>query len=1014
MVKFLINRPIAVSVTIIALLVLGLLTLLRIPVSLMPEIDIPVVTVQISYPNAPARELENSVVRPVRRQLLQVAHLEDIESETRDGQALIRLTFTHGTDIHLSYIECNEKIDDVMSQMPRDLRRPRVVKASAGDIPVFNIMVTRRADWEDESRFLELSGFVRSVIVKRIEQLPEVAMVDLSGFSTPQIMIRPDFRKMEGLGISQDDLLSAIQKNNLSVGSLMVREGYYQYHINFTQYLKNLDDIGNIYIGSPDRLMQLKDLASVTLREEDRRGMFMNRDKPGICLSVIKQSDARMEDLKGELDKLMLFFSDTYSDLDFEIEKDQTRILTYSISNLRQSLAMGAMLAILVMFFFLRDFRSPLLIAFTIPVSLVICFLFFFLFGISINIISLSGLILAVGMMTDNSIIVIDNINQYRQRGLELGESCVRGTNEIIRPLISSALTTCAVFIPLIFLSGIAGALFFDQAVAVSVGLFVSFMVSVTLLPMLYRLFYLNRPEAGDSGWLKRLNRLNYERLYDRSFDHVFKWKGLYVTLFLLLMAAGFLMLSRIGISGFPKMQQTETVGEIEWNEPIHARENADRMKMLMAMIPDSILQYSMLVGEPQFLLNRSNERSASESEFYVRTSSPEELERIIGFLKQEFESRYPWASVNFHPPQNIFEAIFSDDAPELQIRLSMAGSEEHPSPERVAGFTDSLGMALALDFVQIPLQEQLLVEIDPERLLLYRVDYEQVVNKLRTALNQRSMGTLRSYQQITPILLGDEPRSVIDIIQHQSVTSAGGEEVPLRSLVRVGRQQDYKSIRAGRRGEFAPIELRESTLKVPEITSGVEREVRMHPDLSAEIVGSWFTQRELMRGLAFVLLISVLLLYFILAAQFESFVQPLIVLSELPIDMAGALLMLLLFGETLNIMSAIGIIVMSGIIINDSILKIDTINRSRREGTPLLEAIHTGGRRRLKPIIMTSLTTILALVPILFMSGLGAELQRPLALAVIGGMVVGTLVSLYFIPLAYWMIYRKTKPAAG
>jgi len=275
-------------------------------------------------------------------------------------------------------------------------------------------------------------------------------------------------------------------------------------------------------------------------------------------------------------------------------------------------------------------------------------------------------------------------------------------------------------------------------------------------------------------------------------------------------------------------------------------------------------------------------------------------------------------------------------------------------------------------------------------------------------------MGTLRSYQQITPILLGDEPRSVIDIIQHLSVTSAGGEEVPLRSLVRVGRQQDYKSIRAGRRGEFAPIELRESPLKVPEVIGGVDREVRMHPDLSTEMVGSWFTQRELMRGLAFVLLISVLLLYFILAAQFESFVQPLIVLSELPIDMAGALLMLLLFGETLNIMSAIGIIVMSGIIINDSILKIDTINRSRREGTPLLEAIHTGGRRRLKPIIMTSLTTILALVPILFMSGLGAELQRPLALAVIGGMVVGTLVSLYFIPLAYWMIYRKTKPAAG
>ncbi|MFA5218119.1 MAG: efflux RND transporter permease subunit, partial [Bacteroidales bacterium] len=477
MVNFLIHRPIAVIMSFLAVLFLGLVTLFQLPVSLMPDIDIPEITVQSTSQGTPAREMEHSIIAPLRNQLLQVAHLADIESETRDGYGVIRMKFTHGTDINYAYVECNEKIDDAMNGLPRDLDRPRVVKASATDIPVFNLMISLKEENPDPSRFLETSDFVKSVILRRIEQLPEVAMVDLSGAVESELVIRPDNDKMRSLGLTDQDILSALEGSSASIGNLMVREGYYQYHIQFTNYIRNTEDVANLFVGHGERIVRLHELAELEIKSQERKGIFLNRQKESLCLSIIKQANSRMADLKSSLEQMMETYRQEYPHLEFELEKDQTRILTYSISNLGQSLLFGALLAMLVMFLFLKDLRSPLLIAFSIPVSLVICLLFFYLFGISINIISLSGLILAVGMMIDNSIIVIDNINQYLDKGETIHKACIHGTNEVIRPLISSGLTTCAVFVPLIFLSGISGALFYDQAIAIAVGLAASFIV---------------------------------------------------------------------------------------------------------------------------------------------------------------------------------------------------------------------------------------------------------------------------------------------------------------------------------------------------------------------------------------------------------------------------------------------------------------------------------------------------------------------------------------------------------
>jgi multidrug efflux pump subunit AcrB len=292
-------------------------------------------------------------------------------------------------------------------------------------------------------------------------------------------------------------------------------------------------------------------------------------------------------------------------------------------------------------------------------------------------------------------------------------------------------------------------------------------------------------------------------------------------------------------------------------------------------------------------------------------------------------------------------------------------------------------------------------------KLLIYDVSYHSLFNKLKSSFNENNIGLLKSGNKFIPIIIGEKTELISDIINQAKVANNDNKLIPVKSLISISNTSDYKTILAGKEGEYIPINLSTNNINIADIEKEV-KSITNEFQLEASYTGSIIRNRKLLKELSIVLLISVLLLYFILAAQFESLTQPLIVLLEILFDFSGALILLILFGYSLNIMSAIGIIVMSGIIINDSILKIDTINKLRRQNVPLLQAIKIGGKRRLKPIIMTSLTTILALFPLLLYSGIGAELQIPLALAVIGGMTIGTIVSLYFIPLAYWLIYKR------
>jgi multidrug efflux pump subunit AcrB len=432
--------------------------------------------------------------------------MRDIRTETRDGSAIVHLNFEYGTNTDLAFIEVNEKIAAAMNWIPRDIARPQVIKASATDIPVFNLNLTLKDDslsrndeairganqstHNDDTRFLDLCEFAETVIKRQIEQLPEVAMVDVSGLVNKEVVIQPDNNLLSITGITLSDIESALNNHNIAQGSMIVRDGYYEYNIKFSAVLRTVEDIRNVYLRKNGKIFQLKDLAKINIVPEKEKGLALYNGKRAVVLEIIKQSDENMSKMQSALDKVIDNMKSNYPDIEFNASQNQTTLLDYSISNLQQNLLLAFIFVCLVSVFFMRDIKSPLIIGISMFVALVISLMFFYLFKVSLNVVSLTGLILALGMMIDSSIVVTDNIGQYRQKGLSIDDACVKGTNEVIAPMLSSSLTNIVVFVPLIFLSGIAGAIFFDQAFSVTVGVLVSYFTGIMLLPVLYKIAF--------------------------------------------------------------------------------------------------------------------------------------------------------------------------------------------------------------------------------------------------------------------------------------------------------------------------------------------------------------------------------------------------------------------------------------------------------------------------------------------------------------------------------------------
>ncbi len=1010
MLKKLIHRPIAVFTILVAALVLGITVMRNLPVSLVPEVDIPLITVKVSDPNSSAREIHQRIVTPLRTALVQVSSLTSLDAVSRDGSGIVEMSFEYGANMDLLFVEVNERIDRIMSTLPRDVERPKVLRSSATDLPVYYINVGLKSGSTSSDSLLQLSEFVREVIVRRIEQVEEVAMVDVSGLVQPQVLITPDADKLKMAGIGENELIRAIEGADVTLGNIIIRDGEYSFNVRFETQLVNKTDIENLYLKVNDRIFQFKELATVEMVAQERSGMVTSDGSEAISMAVIKRSQARMEALQSNISELMKHIEKDYPQLEFTITRDQTALLDYSINNLISNILMGAALACLMIFLFMQNLRLPMLVVFTIPTSLIVSFLFFYIFDISINIISLSGLVLGVGMMVDNSIVTVDNITFCWRRGGNLAQACVQGTMEVFMPMVSAVLTTCAVFVPLIFLSGISGALFFDQAMAVVITLGSALLVTILVLPTLYYIVYRKKERFTTNRFLSFTQRGNLTGVYER----ILKW-NMRRQWFMWLCFAGSIIsvwaiYDHVEKEKLPPMSYNDALVSIEWNERLTPEVNARRTDELFKPVEGQIEQITIMAGVQQFVMSHTAEQSLSQSLVYIKTPSVTAVDSIRDYISGVIAKNYPEAHVEFESSGNIFEMIFSGGS------TAVLSANLRPTSGAM-GDLNALNELLAkidnhLNWSTIPAVEwgeHTEFVTRPDMMALYNVTHTELLTVLRGVLHSNNIATIATGNESLPIILGGQKEALADILGTNYIDRKD-YIIPLDRLLIQTAARDLKNITSGGDGEYYALNLNLDADQVGMTIDVINEVVRQDSNFEVDFAGSYFEDRELVGEMTMVLIISVLLLYFILSAQFESLLQPLIILFELIIDIAGAIILLWAMGASLNLMSLIGIVVMCGIVINDSILKVDTINKLRAAGTGLTRAVMEAGARRLKPILMTSLTTILSMMPFLVTGDMGSDLQYPLAVAVISGMVVGTLVSVFFVPLIYYTIYSKKR----
>lgn len=1008
MVKFLLARPIAVIMSFTALIVFSMIVFRTLPVSLLPPIDVPQIVVKISYPNASPEAIEQNVLAPIRERLITLNGLEDLESRAGSETGTVRLSFSYDTRMELAYIDVNEKIDRLTNNLPRDMPRPQVIRINTNDIPVVRVQIIPK----EGSDHAEVTLLAENILKKRIEQLDGVSLVDINGKKERIISVSPDKAALSALGMNEENVINAIRSGNSELPGISVKDGQFRYYLRLATRVDTPDDILRLPVSNKDgSVISLSKVADVRYEMEEVMGYHLFGDREGLVMTVHKQAMAKMNQLLPQVYAVVEQFRKDYPQVDFELSQDQSILLNAGISNLQTSLLFGGIFAFAVLFVFMGNYMMPLIIGISLPSSLMISMLVFYFFGISINVISLSGLALGIGMLIDNGIIVLDNITRKRKEGLPLIEACAAGVNEVMSPLISSVLTTLAVFIPLIFLSGISGALFYDQAVAVAAVLFVSLMVAFILLPLLYRLFFAKRRanrDKDDSRFFLIVLK-GYKRLYQLFFKRRKTSLSVMFALIPVFLIIGLLLKTE----GLPPIEKFDAVVEIDWNEPIGVEQNRDRVLALLEALKGGYLQAEADVGVRQFLLF-DGENSLQQATLYVMFETQAEKDLQMNLLGRLLKENYPNASVGIGDAPNAFEQLFSADIPYYEVRWKELETKKPVEEARMDEWLLQLPVENWEKGPGLQKESSVIFRIDLEKLALYGIDAEQLQKRIEQLFGRFTVDEIKRFGEITPIRLKIVQADFEDILRRNYLRGRDNNRYNIRNFVSFSYDNHYKYITADKGGIYQSIEL---TGKDPVQNNGELRAWGKDKNLGIGFSGQYFKDRETIGQLIGILGIAMLLLYFILAAQFESFVQPLIVIFSLPLGIGGAFIVLFLTGTSLNVMSTIGLVVMLGIMVNDAILKIDTINRLRVKyaglpgqtpGQALERSLYEAGEIRLKPIFMTSITTILALLPVVFSAGIGADLQRPLVYSVIGGLTIGTFTALYFVPLAYWLLAGK------
>ena len=1024
------KRPVTVTAFFMLVIVMAFVAWLRLPVDLLPDLRYPTLVVWTGYPDVPPERVERGITERIEEAVAGTQGLRRLTSRSMLGGSMVRLDFGWNTNLDLALLDVREQIDRLGDRLPDESDRPVVLRMNPNDRPIMIIALsqskTSRASGAEMSRAgpsgrTDLVGIKRlgqEVIARRLEQLRDIARVIVTGGFDRRIDVILDPSRMAAHGIRISQISNALNSANMAQPGGSIRRGPFRYSVEISGEFTSITEIANSVIARVGGVpIRLRDVAEVREGVEERRGLVRYDGRETLMLLVERRPDANTVRAAEEVRRAISELDSELDDVDLHVVIDESRFVEEAISGVTQAVMLGGLLAIAVLFVFLRRRRALVAVAVAVPLSLAMTLVFFDLLDVTFNMISLSGLALGVGMLVDNAIVVVENIARLRDEGESMLDAGIRGAGEVSGAITTSTLTTIAVFLPLTFVEGLAGRLFMDQSLAVVSSLISSLLVGLTVVPLIAA-YSRSEPEPGgaekngaDGGQVAPDNRysslvLTYERLLTWSLDH--RGIVLLMTLFLLI-SAGF----------------------VGWTLPreVIPRTDQGRVGLHLMMPADSDLPListraslleNMLASrqDVDHILADLGERDEARLQLDPRPSYEGDL--ILISEKRGLAGRIStWLSgqnfpddleIGLQPVRTQLEMLLSNEEADIFIDLE---SDRRKDAEPVyldllaaLSKRDELSNVRKADEFDVPAYQ---LHFNREAMARFSVSSSTISDYLEASARGLKATELRSINEDIPIVLRTTGVESIEMLLAQRIPTRSGQ-MPLgmfvdaeftllpASLYRTDQSPVLRIL-----ADVAPgSDLKKAISAIDEEVSAV-----LPLGIRARVGGANEAFRESLRAVFWSLLLSLLLVYLILAAQFESLVQPFVILLTVPLAAAGVALILALAGQTINLMSLTGSVVLVGIVVNDAIVKIDFINQRRREQMPLREAVLSAGRDRVRPIMMTTITTVLGLMPLALGIGQGAELRAPMAIAIVGGLSLATMLTLIVVPVCYTFVAR-------
>jgi HAE1 family hydrophobic/amphiphilic exporter-1 len=999
-----IKRPVTTFMVVMIILILGVVSLTNLKLDLYPNVSLPYAIISTQYEGAGPEEVESIVTANLERVLTTVSDLQSMNSISSEGNSLIMLEFSSGTDLDIALLEVREKIDLIRGMLPDEISDPMVIKLNPNMLPIMNLSISQQ-----DKQASELLQWAEEVVKPRLERLEGVGSVTVSGGREKEIRVTVDPDKLYAYGLTINQITSALMMENINAPGGTAREGQYDLLVRTTGEFASVAEIGEIPIVSQATGAQyrLADIAAVEETEADTEVYSRINGVDSLSLRVRKESIANTVQVAKQIYAALDEIKNQYPDVDMMIVMDQARFINMSVNSVTRNGLMGAVLAVIILILFLRNFRSTLVISVAIPISIIATFVMIYFSRITLNMISLGGLALGVGMMVDNSIVVLENIDRMKGLGMSPEEAASKGAKQVSMAIIASTLTTVSVFLPVVFLQGMTADIFKELALTVTFSLLASLLVALTLVPML------------SARWESRHHRGNKEpkamnavrRVYGSALGWSLNHRVLTLLLAIVLFGGSVALALHAGTEYFPEVDQGQIDITVDMPNGTRFDESLACVQQVEAIVNGitDVDSVSASVGGGDAIFEGLMGVSQDSGSLTVMLVPLGERSRGVTEIANEIREKA--ASVAGCEVDVQSTGMMMMGSMGAAISIEIKGNDLDQLGEIAQGLATRIENVPGTAEVASSLESggpEMRIRLDRQKAASYGINTAMVSQAVQVAF-QGTVATRYKVQGREIDVRLRYPAGSMDTavdVEQLSILSPMGIAVPLSDIAEFIYTEGPASIERLDQSRVVRVDCSltgERTLgEVSGDIQGIVDTIALPEGYTMHLGGQREEMLSAFGDLGLALALGVVLVYMIMAAQFESLKHPFIIMFTVPLSFAGGMFLLGITGTPLSISAVLGFVMLTGIVVNNGIVLVDYVNQLRRDGMATHEALLEASPTRLRPIMMTMLTTVLALIPLALGIGEGSELMAPMAMTVIGGLLLATLLTLLIVPAVY------------